>query len=530
MAQFEEEVKGMGITTSKARVALQQMAQADLDLAKAADLARASQDAAVAAGINSSEAFNRILYAITSLQPEILRTMNLTVNMQAEQERYAKEVGKTVSQLTAADRQQAMLNATMRAAEDIAGTYEAAYDTVGKKLTSLPRYFEEIQLAIGNAFQPALLVGVEFLTDKLKDMQKWLDENEDQLERFGEDLATFISWLTVMVDEVTNMFTTLPGLIESAGFSMAKVLANALDLASPEEMEKRRSKLGEYFAQALSLLVSFAYAGVLTVIESAKTATGVIGALFTFLTSDEGWRQLDEVLESHALRMEEVRKKGQDMLWTMSELTGLMEEAGDATEDAGFEFDKAAKDLQNLQEALVIANDRIEDFARGMEDAAADLAIKMARRATEAMLRESWAREDMERKHQARIRSILEQSSQSKKDVAKRYARSRIDIERDYQRRIRDLQRDFEFQAGELARSRDAVGLLRLMRSHDKALKDAETSRKDRLTDAKRAFAEEMKLMNERIREQLRRAEEAHRLELEDFERMKARRVSLMRA
>lgn len=211
------------------------------------------------------------------------------------------------------------------------------------------------------------------------------------------------------------------------------------------------------------------------------------------------------------------------MMLTMSELTGLMDRAGEATEDAGFEFDKAAKDLMNLEEALEIANSRIEDFARSMEDAAAELAIKMSRRATEAALRESWAREDMERNHQARLRAIMEQSSSTKQAVAKRYAKSRIDIERDYQRRIRDLQRNFEFQASELARSRDAVGLLKLMRSHTEALKDADISRKDRLGDAKRAFKEEMKMMSDRIQEQLRRAEEAHRLQLENFERMKAR-------
>ncbi len=522
--KFEEDVKGMGITTSKARIALQQMAQADLELARAADLARMSQDAAVAAGINSSEAFNRILYAITSLQPEILRNMNIIVNMQSAQEKYAKEIGKTVSQLSVADRQQAMLNATMRAGEDIAGTYEAAMDTAGKKIQSLTRYFEEIQLAIGDAFQPALLAGVDILTGKLKDLTKWLEENEDELEKFGEDLATFVVWLTAMVDKVTNMFTTLPGLIESAGFSMAKALATALEIASPEEMDRRRSLLGDYFAQALTLLVSFAYAGVLSVIEIAKTAAGIIGALFTFLTDDvEGWKQFDAVLDDHAKRMKEVKRRGQDMMLTMSELTGLMDRAGEATEDAGFEFDKAAKDLMNLEEALEIANSRIEDFARSMEDAAAELAIKMSRRATEAALRESWAREDMERNHQARLRAIMEQSSSTKQAVAKRYAKSRIDIERDYQRRIRDLQRNFEFQASELARSRDAVGLLKLMRSHTEALKDADISRKDRLGDAKRAFKEEMKMMSDRIQEQLRRAEEAHRLQLENFERMKAR-------
>lgn len=523
--KFEEDVKGMGITTSKARIALQQMAQADLDLAQAADLARVAQDAAVTAGIDSSEAFNRILYAITSLQPELLRTMNLTVNSQAAQEKYARELGKSADQLTATERQQALLNATMRAAEGIAGTYEAAMETVGKKLTSLPRYFEEIRLGIGNAFQPALLVSVDFLTEKLKDLQSWLDENEEQLESFGQNLGTFTEWLLRMGEAITNAFTSLPGLIENVSFAAATALAQALDVASPEEMDERRAHLGEYFAQAVSLLVAFAHGGILVIIESAKTAAAIVGALFTFISEGggHGWQELDAALEDHNKRMEEARQKAYDTLWTMSELTGLIEKAGDAAEDAGFQFDKAAADLQTLQEALDTANSRLSDFARKMEEEAAELAKSISRAATEAALRDSWAREDMERSHQARMQAILEQAAESKKTIARNYSQQRIDIERDYQRRIRDLQRDFEYQASELARSRDAVGLLRLMRTHDKALKDAEIERKDRLADAKAAFAEEMKLMNERIAEQLRKAEEAHRLQLEDYERMKAR-------
>ena len=523
--KFEEDVKGMGITTSKARTALTQMAQADLDLAEAANLARVAQDAAVNAGVDSSEAFNRILYAITTLQPEILRTMNLTVNMQSEMEKYAKTVGKTVGQLSASDKQQAMLNATMRAGEDIAGTYEAAMGTVGKMLTSLPRYFEEIQLAIGNAFQPALLAGVSFLTEKLKDMLRWLEENEDQLATFGTSLAEVMSWLISMTDTLTSTFSTLPGLIESTGFAIAEHLAVAFNLASPEEMEKRRSKLGEYFSQAIVLLGSFAYTGLLVIIEYARLAVESVGPFLKLMGRDvEGAIvAMDAVMENHVRRLAEIGPKWEESVASLQRFTGLMEDAGDETEDAGYEFDKTAKDLQTLTEALETANDRIEDFARNMEDQAAELATKAFRASTEAALRASWAREDMERSHQARIRSIMEQANSSNRTSARRYAKARIDIERDYQRRIRDLQKDFEFNAGELARSRDAVGLLRLMRGHDKALKDAELDRKDRLTDAKAAFSEEMKLMNERIQEQLRKAEEAHRLQLEDYERMKAR-------
>jgi hypothetical protein len=522
MGEFEEGVKGMGITTSKARIALQQMAQAELDLAKAADLARAAQDAAVVAGINSSEAFNRILYSITSLQPEILRTMNLTVNMQSEMERYARSIGKTVSQLSTADKQQAMLNATLRASEKIAGTYEATMDTVGKKLTSLPRYFEEIQLAIGQAFQPALLVGVDYLTQKLKDLTVWLEENEQQLAEFADELGDFAEWLTKTADAILRFSSDtiqwladidlMIGKLTYGVETRAEVIAHQQrDL---ETLRKQLIDFGAWVSRAAAHVVEF----VRLAIDAYKPlGMAISGNLFAAM------EEYDRVLAQHAVNMQEIQNQYERTKQSLGDWLSVTDEAEESTKDLGDSFDKAASDALALQNALDVAGGRLEDFARNMEEQAADLAIKMARRATEAAIRESWAREDLERRHQMRIRQIMEQAAESKRDVARRYAQSRIDIERDYQRRIRDLQRDFEFEAGELARSRDAVGLLRLMRSHNKALEDAEVGRKDSLEDAKRAFQEEVRLMNERIQEQLRRAEEAHRLQLEDFERMKAR-------
>lgn len=519
--QFEDEVKGMGITTSKARIALQQMAQANLDLSKAADLARASQDAAVVAGVDSSEAFNRILYAITSLQPEILRTLNLTVNMEAEMERYAKSVNKTASELSASDRQQALLNGTMRAAAEIAGTYEAAMGTVGKKLTSLPRYFEEIQLAIGQAFQPALSVGVDYLTEKLKNLLQWLKDNEEQIAMLGDDLADFVNWLTVTGDSIGGFASQVLGWLKELDQAVAAWTYGTEDQA---EILRRQKKDLEEWRQLLIDVASWVARAAAHVVEFIRLAVDGLKPLWLLLNANlDAWNEFDRVLAQHIVNMNEIQNQYERNRESLDKWLSTTEDAADATEDLGIEFDKAASDAMKLEEALDLANDRLEDFARKMEDQAADLAIKASRAATEAALRESWAREDLERKHQSRLRSIIEQASSSRQDAIKKYAQQRIDIERDYQRRIRDIQRDFEFQAGELARSRDAVGLLRLMRSHDKALKDAEIARKDRLTDAKRAFSEEMKLMNERIQEQLRRAEEAHRLELEDYERMKAR-------
>ena len=73
-------LKQRGITTQAATQSLIQMAQAEIEWADASELARRSQDAAVIANTNSSEAFERMTYAIQTGYSRILRTMGITVN------------------------------------------------------------------------------------------------------------------------------------------------------------------------------------------------------------------------------------------------------------------------------------------------------------------------------------------------------------------------------------------------------------------------------------------------------------------
>jgi hypothetical protein len=61
MAKFQAGLESTGIAVLEARSALTMMASANLDLAKSSQLARIAQDAAVVGGLNSSEAFERMI-------------------------------------------------------------------------------------------------------------------------------------------------------------------------------------------------------------------------------------------------------------------------------------------------------------------------------------------------------------------------------------------------------------------------------------------------------------------------------------
>lgn len=163
-------VQKLGITTQEAHGVIQRMIFAQLDLSKATQLARTAQDAAVIAGVDSSEALENIILGITTGQTRLLHNMGLQVSLQAVEAKAAKEVGHALSDQ---EKREAMLNAVLVEGLKIRGTYEAAMGAVGKQMTSLNRYFKEAKDAVGEQFLPEM----REVVPALKESAQWIREN-----------------------------------------------------------------------------------------------------------------------------------------------------------------------------------------------------------------------------------------------------------------------------------------------------------------------------------------------------------------
>lgn len=150
-----ESVMAMGITMQASRVATTRMIWAQLDLAKATELARVAQDAAVIANINSSYTLQQLIYGIVTYNPRILRTYGIMINMEQAIGKFARQMGISTEQVVVAQKQQIALNEVLSFAERITGAYETSMTKAGKQWVSLPRYMEEMQRTIGEAFLPA---------------------------------------------------------------------------------------------------------------------------------------------------------------------------------------------------------------------------------------------------------------------------------------------------------------------------------------------------------------------------------------
>ncbi|MFV0444795.1 MAG: hypothetical protein ACK5Q5_14580 [Planctomycetaceae bacterium] len=158
---YEDKIRSLGITTQVTREIMARFAQNHLDVADAAKIARIAQDAAVVAGINSSEATERLTIAIQRLDTRMLRNLGILVNLRQEYQEYGLETGRVETSLTAHEKQQIVLNAVMEAGVRMSGNYVKSLEDVCKQFTSLDRKIEEAERTICENFIPAMEVGVE---------------------------------------------------------------------------------------------------------------------------------------------------------------------------------------------------------------------------------------------------------------------------------------------------------------------------------------------------------------------------------
>jgi len=172
---LEQAIKSKGITLQASRTAIARMVGAEIDLARGAELARLAQDAAVIANVNSSDAFEHLIGVIVTGNVRMARTLGLQVSFQDSYEKMAASIGKTSQELTTQEKVAARTNAVIASGTNIAGAYEEAMNTAGKKVLSLDRHLEESRRILGEVWLPAFADAVDKVTEAL---EVWEDMDE----------------------------------------------------------------------------------------------------------------------------------------------------------------------------------------------------------------------------------------------------------------------------------------------------------------------------------------------------------------
>jgi hypothetical protein len=505
MAGFEKGLQETGISILESRDSLTKMIQSEMDLTKATDLARVAQDAAVVAGTNSSDAFQRILWGITTLQPEILKTMGLTVDFQGAMKKWADANKRTVESLTAVEKKTIAMNSVMQAGEGIAGAYEAAMGTPFKKLGSQVRYIQDLMVRFGEVFLEGWGEEIDFVNKKLREMKEWLEANQDTVKEWGHAFGLIVKDIIVVVEGLLDTLGKLPKFTTDAIYALLRLyLVNIQGIKGADKLlNESRSKLGEYFAQSVALTIGFVAGGIKAIvrlftiaIDSGKSLVQSFVDLYQNVQK-YGFT-LKAVAETNAALTDRSRKLLLDILsipeevanavnagiLAGSEFVGILDEVGTSADDS-------ANKLNKLKDAAKAFNDSVQEAAKSlgalntkMTEEAAKRALDATRKSIEDALKESWENEDLLRQHNKAVSDIMKNEGESQKQAAQALADAKLEIEKQYQRQLRDMQQRFEFDAQEFARSRDAIGFLRLARQHDFELQQAKQNKNDQLEDA----------------------------------------------
>lgn len=227
-AQMEKAAQGMqkmGISMIASRENAMKMVVAQLDLAKAADLARVAQDVARVANINSSEAFTRMIQGIRSGEVEIFKTIGLMINMDKAYRDFEKTNNLAKGSIDAGQRAQAVMNAVLVEGEKYAGLYAATMDTAAGQTLSMQRHVENLKVAFGLAFTPALEELIEQVTGAVSDLNGELSGNsKDKITEWGVnfrialiDIQAEIRRLAMLLDKVGGTLTSAQMLLYGPG-------------------------------------------------------------------------------------------------------------------------------------------------------------------------------------------------------------------------------------------------------------------------------------------------------------------------
>lgn len=227
MAEYQKSLEKSGIAMIEARHTLIRMAQAHIDLTKATRLGRIAQDAAVIGNINSSEAFERLIYGIQTAQVRILKTIGINVNFQRSYKALAGQLHKNINALTEQEKTQARVNAVMEAGTAIAGTYKEAMGTAGKQILSMKRYVDNLKIRLGMLFQPALTLLVFQFSDALKGINSSLEGNKDAIHGWGVAMVHTVyraeaefTRFAMLLDKIGGSLTTVGMLLTAPGKSL----------------------------------------------------------------------------------------------------------------------------------------------------------------------------------------------------------------------------------------------------------------------------------------------------------------------
>lgn len=193
------------------------------------------RDGLVAMGMDVNEQLPMMALAIKRQESVLLDNMGVTRTIEMMYKEYARTIGKTVDALSQQEKEQAVVNGTLRELSAYAGTAKESLNTYRGSVNNLQSAFRDLGTTVGNEVNPILTT----MNNKLAEMIRQTNSLVQDKPRFGEQVGQRLGFA----------FSGNPAVARLLG--QGGKLLGTLKSIQPETNEKYGPGFGEDFrAQA----------------------------------------------------------------------------------------------------------------------------------------------------------------------------------------------------------------------------------------------------------------------------------------
>lgn len=148
---------------------------------QALEIVARGRDVAAASNKNSNEAIKSMMEAVVKLRPELLSEYGIQMNLVKVYSDAATQLGIKTSELTYAQKSQAMYNAMIGEATRMEGSYSEAMNSWYKISNSVKDGIVSLKLILGDMLDNAMKPSIEYVYQTIKSFRSWAFTEENEI-------------------------------------------------------------------------------------------------------------------------------------------------------------------------------------------------------------------------------------------------------------------------------------------------------------------------------------------------------------
>jgi hypothetical protein len=148
---------------------------------QALEIVARGRDVAAASNKNSNQAIKAMMQAVVKLRPELLSEYGIEMNLVKVYKDAADQLGIKTSQLTYAQKTQAMYNAIIGEATRMEGSYSEAMNSWYKISNSVKDGIVSLKLILGDMLDNAMKPSIEYVYQTIKSFRAWAFTEENEI-------------------------------------------------------------------------------------------------------------------------------------------------------------------------------------------------------------------------------------------------------------------------------------------------------------------------------------------------------------